>query len=418
MSSRKSRFASSVSARLPIWQHSAWPAFTWGNLVIQSALDEAAQAQAELELAMQSIGFDGVQGINRDLWSQDALATAAIEGQNLDAQAVRSSVGHRLGLNVPPGADRDVEGLVQVMQEATAQYTKSLTHAQLCAWQQMIFPDNAAKPRKLQIQVGSYRTHEEPMQIISGAVGQEVVHYTAPPSREVQARMTQLLYWLQATKPDAAPNAHLIRPHGLIRAALAHLWFEAIHPFEDGNGRLGRAVADHVLAQELDTSQRIFSLSRQIQAERKAYYDQLGAATLAAPSAGKGIDVTPWVLWFIGVFTRGCQHSLSVIRLASEKAAFWQRCASIDLNVRQRKVLNRLLDAGDGGFLGGLTAEKYSKITQASKATATRDLAHLYQTGLLGIQGQGKGTRYAVAITGWHADFKRRSVNPSLQDFS
>ncbi|NJM43349.1 MAG: DUF4172 domain-containing protein [Brachymonas sp.] len=124
---------------MPIWQHSAWPAFTWGNLVIQSALDEAAQAQAELELAMQSIGFDGVQGINRDLWSQDALATAAIEGQNLDAQAVRSSVGHRLGLNVPPGADRDVEGLVQVMQEATAQYTKSLSHAQLCAWQQMIF---------------------------------------------------------------------------------------------------------------------------------------------------------------------------------------------------------------------------------------------------------------------------------------
>ncbi|NJM43348.1 MAG: Fic family protein [Brachymonas sp.] len=181
---------------------------------------------------------------------------------------------------------------------------------------------------------------------------------------------------------------------------------------------MGRAVADHVLAQELDTSQRIFSLSRQIQAERKAYYDQLGAATLAVPHAGQGIDVTPWVLWFIGVFTRGCQHSLSVIRLASEKAAFWQRCAAIDLNVRQRKVLNRLLDAGDGGFLGGLTAEKYIKITQASKATATRDLAHLYQTGLLGIQGQGKGTRYAVAITGWHADFKRRSVNPSLQDFS
>ncbi len=190
-----------------------------------------------------------------------------------------------------------------------------------------------------------------------------------------------------------------------IGSSFCYAWFEAIHPFEDGNGRVGRALTDYVLAQELTTTQRIFSLSRQIQAERKDYYAQLNAATTAEPSNTKGIDVTAWLLWFIGVFTRGCEHSLSVIRQASDTASFWQRCAQVDLNARQRKVLARLLEAGDGGFLGDLTAEKYIKLTDASKATATRDLTHLYQSGLLAVQGQGKATCYAVAVRGWHANF-------------
>ncbi len=410
MPSRRARFSSPATPRQPIWQLPAWPAFTWDEQVVQTALLRAQEAQARLAQALHSIGFDGVQAINGDLWSQEALATAAIEGQSLDVQAVRSSVGHRLGLSVPAGKDRDVEGLVQVMQEATEQHAKPLNDQRLCAWQKLLFPGNEDKPAKLRIAVGSYRTHEDPMQIISGPMGKEVVHYTAPSSAQVPQHMTQLLYWLQATRPGAAQSKAISRPPSLVRAALSHVWFEAIHPFEDGNGRVGRALADHVIAQELKTTQRIFSLSRQIQAERKDYYLQLNAATLAAPTDAKGIDVTAWVLWFIGVFTRGCEHSLSVIRLASDKATFWQRCAQIDLNTRQRKVLARLLEAGDGGFLGGLSAEKYMKITDASKATATRDLAHLYQSGLLAAQGLGKATRYAVAVRGWHVDFVKTPI--------
>ncbi|TAG26088.1 MAG: Fic family protein [Burkholderiales bacterium] len=400
-----------------MWQLDAWPAFTWNPDAVQAALQNAVQAHMQTSTALSAIGMQGHGSINRDLWSQDALATAAIEGQSLDVQAVRSSVGYRLGLAMPRSADRDVEGLVQVMQDATQHYANPVTDQRLCEWQKMLFPANADKPLKLQVQVGAYRSHAEPMQIISGILGKEKVHYTAPPSAAVPHEMAQLLYWLAATSPASQNNLSMARPPWLVRAALAHLWFETIHPFEDGNGRVGRALADYVLAQELGTSQRIFSLSRQILAERKQYYEQLEAAQHASVTGQGGLDVTAWVLWFIGVFTRGCQHSLSVIRLASDKAAFWQRCAAFNLNERQRKVLARLLDAGDGGFLGGLTAEKYIKLTGASKATATRDLTQLHQSGLLAVQGQGKGTRYAVAVADWHSDFSRHASSNDLLDF-
>lgn len=404
--SRLARFSS--PAKTPIWQLAAWPALTWDVRAAQGALQEARAAQIQVASALQSIGFEGYSSINRDLWSQEALATAAIEGQSLDVQAVRSSVGHRLGLAMPKSNDRDVEGLVQVMQEATEHHALPITGQRLCAWQQMLFPGNADKPLKLQVQVGAYRTHAEPMQIISGAQGKEQVHYTAPPSIQVPKEMEKFLYWLNATHPSAQSHALIQRPTWLVRAALAHLWFETIHPFEDGNGRVGRAVADYVLAQEINSADRVFSLSRQIQLERIDYYGALNAAStmMNAHNASQGIDVTAWVLWFVKVFTRGCQHSLAVIRQASDKAAFWQRCASVELNERQRKVLSRLLDAGDGGFLGGLTADKYIKLTSASKATATRDLTRLLQSGLLAVHGQGKATRYAVAVLDWHKDFQ------------
>jgi Fic family protein len=405
-SSRLARF--SAPARTPIWQLAAWPALTWNESSAQAALQEAKAAQMQVSSALQSIGFEGHSGINRDLWSQDALATAEIEGQSLDVQAVRSSVGNRLGLAMPKSSDRDVEGLVQVMQDATEHYANPITQQRLCAWQKVLFSGNADKPRKLQVQLGAYRSHAEPMQIISGVLGKETVHCTAPPSAQVSQEMAKLLDWLGMTQPNVAQDANMPRPPWLIRAALAHLWFETIHPFEDGNGRLGRALADYVLAQELSTPHRVFSLSRQILAERKQYYLQLEAAQHALTTQQGGLDVTAWVLWFIGVFTRGCQHSLTVIRQASDKAAFWQRCAGVDLNERQRKVLARLLDAGDGGFLGGLTADKYIKLSAASKATATRDLTQLLQNGLLAVQGQGKATRYAVAVAGWHLDFQRQ----------
>jgi Fic family protein len=186
------------------------------------------------------------------------------------------------------------------------------------------------------------------------------------------------------------------RMGGLVRAAVAHLWFETIHPFEDGNGRIGRAIADLALAQDVGAAVRVFGLSRQLQESRRAYHDALNAAQRG------GLDITPWVLWFVQTFTAGCVRSQQVVRTAMQKAAFWQRANEHGINPRQRKVLARLLEAGDGGFLGGMTAQKYNKMTSASKPTATRDLSQLQDWGLLAVAGVGKATRYAVNVPGWN----------------
>lgn len=233
------------------------------------------------------------------------------------------------------------------------------------------------------------------MQIVSGLPGREVVHYTAPASKDVRAHMKLFLQWFNGTRPGhgRAPFPPL---NGLVRAALAHLWFETVHPFEDGNGRLGRAIADMAIAQDLNAPTRVFSLSRQLLDTRAGYYDALQHA-----QSGE-LDVTPWVRWFVQAFTAGCLKSKAVVRQAIGKSVFRTRCAALAVNERQRKILERLLEAGDGGFQGGMTADKYSKITGASKATATRDLADLLQKELLVVQGVGKATRYAVNVEGWN----------------
>jgi Fic family protein len=248
-----------------------------------------------------------------------------------------------------------------------------------------------------------------------------VVHYTAPPSAQVAGEMAQFLNWFEATRPGAPSAAQGATPNtvplnGLLRAGLAHLWFESIHPFEDGNGRLGRAVVDLALAQDLGTSSstRALGMARPMLAARAAYYDALSAAqnasqkaqsnTQARPDAA--LNVTPWLLWFVSTFNQGCINSQAVVNQALEKANFRLLAAQQGVNERQRKVLDRLLEAGHeglgGGFLGGMTTDKYSKITGASKPTASRDLVDLLDKGLLRVEGLGKATRYAIAIGSWH----------------
>lgn len=209
--------------------------------------------------------------------------------------------------------------------------------------------------------------------------------------------MAQFLTWFEGTRPAPGTAPKL---HGLARAALAHLWFETIHPFEDGNGRLGRAMVDMALAQDMGAAVRVFGMARQMMTTRAAYYDALIQAQRS--TLGAGPDVTPWVQWFAQAFTQGCITSQTVVKQALEKAAFRQRCAASGVNARQTKVLNRLLEAGSaalcGGFSGGMTSDKYCRITGASKATATRDLA---AKGLLRVNGVGKATRYAIAIDHW-----------------
>jgi Fic family protein len=418
--SRKSRLSSPSAKQSAIWQLQQWPAFTWRVAAVEPLLAQSQQVHARLVAALQALGFAAGPGIAQDLWTQDALATAAIEGQNLDLAAVRSSVGRRLGFGVYMSDDRDAEGLVRVMADACRSAHSPLDESRLCQWQSWLFPGNADRPAKLQIALGEFRSHAEPMQIIGGILGRETVYYTAPPSAQVGAEMKRLLQWLQGTSPSGGCT-DFQRPPPLIRAAVAHLWFESIHPFEDGNGRVGRALADYVLAQETGVKEPVFSLSRQILQERKAYYTQLQTAQHARPLASGGIDVTDWVAWFLGVFQHGCEHSLRVIAHAQDAAAFWQTAARHGLNAREHKVLEKLLAAGSdspvnsaqagvpasfqGGFQGGLSADKYMQITGCSKATATRDLARLHAAGLLRVRGMGKATRYAVAVPGWNLQY-------------
>lgn len=377
-----------------IWQHPGWPTLVFDAGAVAHDLDVAHLQMGRVLGLLDAIGLTDSQEITRELWVQEAIATAAIEGEKLDLTAVRSSVAHRLGLVDAPTRDRQVDGLVAVMQDATRGNQSVLDSDRLCRWQSALFPGGTSGLRR--IAVGRYRDHTDPMQIVSGRQGHEVVHYTAPASDRVATEMARFLAWFEATRPtsNAAP-----RLNGLARAALAHLWFESIHPFEDGNGRLGRAIVDLALAQAVGPTARLLGMSRQLLAVRVAYYDALNRAQSGA------LDVTPWVQWFVQALTQGCIQSQAVVKQALDKASFRQRATSLAVNERQSKVLNRLLEAGSGelggGFLGGMTAEKYSQITGSSKATATRDLAALLRHGLLKVEGVGKATRYAVNVEGW-----------------
>ena len=383
--------------RTYVWQLPGWPKLEFDPLALVGDLTQARLQQGRLLGLLDAIGLDFSRKISRDLWVQEAVATAAIEGEKLDREAVRSSVFRRLGLladqRVP---DRHVDGLVEVMQDATDGYQAVLDSDRLWRWQSALFPGGTSGIRR--IAVGRYRDHADLMQIVSGKPGREVVHYTAPPSRQVGREMDLLLQWFEATRPaqGAAPDTPSPAMDGIARAALAHLWFEVIHPFEDGNGRVGRAIVDMAIAQDLGSPVRLFGISRQMLESRAAYYDALTQAERG------GLDTTPWVRWFVQAFTASCVTAQAVVQQAVDKAAFRLRASGLAANERQAKVLNRLLEAGDGGFLGGMTADKYCKITGASKATATRDLQDLLGKGLLAVQGQGKATRYALAIESWN----------------
>lgn len=392
-----------------IWQHPAWPQFTWDAAVLAPSLDQARLEQGRLLGLLGAIGLEQANAVQRELWVQEALATAAIEGERLNLESLRSSVAHRLSLADAPGTDRSVDGLVQVMGDALGNHGATLDLDRLCRWQSALFPGGTSGITR--IAVGRVRDHTDAMQIVSGALGREVVHYEAPPSAQVTSELDRFLAWFESTRPTVGAPAM----NGIARAALVHLWFESIHPFEDGNGRLGRALADMALAQDMQSQDaqaspalvRVYGMAHQMLKTRSAYYDALNHAQRLrgiAPEAST-LDATPWVLWFVQAFTSACVASQAVVRDASDKGQFRLRAAQCQTNERQRKVLERLLEAGHagsgGGFLGGMTADKYAKITDSSKATASRDLADLLAKGLLRVEGAGKATRYAVNVPGW-----------------
>ena len=378
------------SKRPYVWQQPNWPALSFDYQLAGPALARARRMQGVVEGKAQAIGIERDGQIVRAVLEDEVIATAAIEGETLDPAAVRSSVMRRLGLGATGPVDRNVEGLVDVINDATSGFEMPLDDDRLHRWQSALFPGGTSGIRR--IAVGRYRAHAAPMQIVSGPTDREVIHYEAPPSHQVALEMARFLSWFANTTPVAG---HPPQIDGLARAAIAHLWFESIHPFEDGNGRIGRAIVDMAIAQDHRSPVRLFSLSRQLLDSRSGYYDALNAA-----QRGTG-DATDWVVWFAHQYAQACERSSHVIDGAIEKARFWADHAGVELNARQRKVLQRLLDDGNGGFLGGLNAEKYSKITGTSKPSATRDLADLVKAELLWTTGQGKAMRYFVNVPGW-----------------
>jgi Fic family protein len=372
-------------AQTYIWQHPEWPDFRHKAEAWARPLAAARLEQGKALGRLQEIGLTESVSVERQIWTDEAVATAAIEGEKLDFETVRSSVMRRLGEEgAGQRASRNVDGLLDVMQDALRSYRDELGSDRLHRWQAALFP--AGTSGITRIAVGRYRDHAEPMQIVSGAIGREKVHYEAPPSTAVPTEMGRFLARWNETRGGV---------DGIIRAAIAHLWLETIHPFEDGNGRIGRALIDMALAQDADSPQRYCSMSRQLLANRSAYYDAINAAQRG------NLDVTPWVLFFIEQFRSACVASQEIVQAASEKTRFWARISNVQLNERQRKALQRMLDAGKDGFEGGMSAEKYGRLTSISKATATRDLSDLLHAGVLVTTGQLKSTRYWLNIPGW-----------------
>jgi len=378
---------------LLIWQLPDWPNWRANDPALVPLLLIAREWLGRVRGAYAAAGLDPSALDAQDMWQQEALATSAIEGEALNPVSVRSSVMRRLGLDDGQQSPRDdrVEGLIAMLDDATREHAAPLDETRLCRWHAALFP--AGYSGMSRIRVGQYRDHGDAMQIVSGLPGREVVHYTAPPSAQVAEEMRRLLVWFDATRPA---QLGVPRLDGVVRAAIAHLWFESIHPFEDGNGRIGRAIVDLALAQDSGSPLRFISLSQQLLAQRKGYYTALHQA-----QHGGSTEVSAWVMWFVAQLVAACRHACGVLEVAQQRSRFWVVHSAVALNTRQRKVVLRLLDAGNGGFLGGLNAEKYIKLTGASKATATRDMAQLVQQGLLFSRGQGKATRYFVNVPGW-----------------
>ena len=386
-----------------IWQSVLWPQFSFDSNALQAALVAARRAQGRLLGAAEQLQLLDVSELQLAGWTREALATAQIEGEVLQLNSVRASAARRLGLAPDPAAHKDerTEATLDVIQAATSSWQQPLTHGALYRWQAALFPTGYNGITR--IDAGTYRRHTEPMQIVTQQLGEKgVIHYQAPASKDVPRQMKALLAWLN----DGRINGKLAVTDGLIRAAIAHLWFEVIHPFEDGNGRIGRALVERCLAEDMRSELRLFSLSQQFMLDRAGYYAQLQRASKFDRAQPAEMDITAWIHWFLGCVDKACLESLAQLAQANAKNKFNYRLQSShpDLSKSQRKVLFKLFESrqtnatpdNPSGFSGGMSTEKYVAISGVSRATAYRELTDLVAQQLLTISGQGRGTRYAL----------------------
>lgn len=359
-----------------IHELSEWPTLRWDRQRLAEPLAAVRHQQGRVIGHMEALGFQFRQEAVLETLTTDVIETSEIEGEKLDAQQVRSSIARRLGMDAGGlrAPDRDVEGIVEMMLDATRHYDAVLTTERLYSWHAALFPTGRSGMTK--ITVGAWRDDSHgPMQVVSGPAGKERVHFEAPPAPRLDEEMSAFLGWF-----NALDDTDLV-----LKAGLAHLWFVTIHPFDDGNGRIARAIADMALARSEKSRQRFFSMSAQIRRERAAYYD-----TLEQTQKGS-TDITLWMEWFLACLGRAIEGAQTMLSGVLSKAAYWKRFQNVPLNDRQRLVVNRLLD----GFDGKLTTSKYAKLAKCSQDTALRDVQALVENGMLiRSKGGGRSTSY------------------------
>ena len=363
-----------------IWEQQEWPDLTWEDGRLLEPLAAARLKQGRLLGSMARLGFDLKLEAQLEALTEDVIKSSEIEGEVLDRDSVRSSIARRLGVPAAAiaSADRRTEGVVEMMLDATENYEALLTPERLFGWQASLFPTGYSGMHK--VKTGAWRDDSAgPMQVVSGPIGRQRVHYQAPPAPQLDGEMQAFLDWFNRRG----------EPEGLLRAGLAHLWFVTIHPFEDGNGRVARAIADQALAQSEDSGQRFYSVSSQIRKERSDYYDMLERSQKGA------LDVTDWLAWFLDCFSRALDGAEADCANVLRKADFWQRYAREPFDKRQKTVLNRFL----GGFDGKLTAKKWAAIGKCSIPTAQRDINELVERGILRRNpGGSKNTSYDLVM--------------------
>lgn len=353
-----------------IWQYPEWPTLTWNDSRLIALLSEVRNRQGKIQGMMGGLGFDVQSRAALDVLTEDVLRSNEIEGVLLNSDKVRSSIARHLGMDTAglPQPDHYTEGVVQVMLDAVTHCEKPLTAERLFNWHAALFP--TGRSGMYPIAVGTYRTGIEPMQIVSGAMGKEKVHYEAPPSEAVPGLMDEFLAWVNAANAGMDP---------VLKAAVAHLWFVAIHPFDDGNGRLTRTITDLLLAKADGFPLRFYSMSAEILRAKKSYYDILEHIT-TGPT-----DITAWLEWFLQTMRNALLRAEQTVERIVYKSSFWQRHRDISMNERQVKMVNMLWD----GFEGKLTSSKWAKITKTSQATALRDITDLMDKGVLVAAADG-----------------------------
>lgn len=358
-----------------IWQQPNWPEFIWKADALLPFLSKARFEQGKLLGRTKELGFELSQEAGADILIEEVIKTSEIEGAYLNRDLVRSSVAKHLGLPSfgLPQTSRSIDGLVDILIDATKKYDQPLTVERLWSWQAALFPTGYSG--LLRIQVGEWRSGEDPMQVVSGAIGKENLHFEGVPSSCVGNEMDQFLNWWKIS---------LDKIDGLLRAGLAHFYFVTVHPFEDGNGRIARALTDMALAQDEKISTRFYSLSSQIMKEKKEYYDILERCQRG------DMNITAWLVWFLASYIRSLEGSSKLIAKVLSKASFWKYFSQTALSDRQRKVVNVLLNAGKDEFEGGLTTRKYSSIAKVSRATAFREITNLIEKKVI-LQNPSKG---------------------------
>jgi Fic family protein len=377
-------------AKTYIYEHANWPRFSWDSAAVAPLLSDVRLRQGFLLGKMRSYGFASQWTATLKVLTEETIKSSAIEGVVLDPESVRSSIGKKLGLNVAglqEHKDRNVEGVVEMMLDATQRFKAPLGRERLLNWHGHLFPQIRRTTDRFR--VGAWRDDSQgAMQVISGPIGRLKVHYVAPAAERLDAEMEGFLEWFES-KEQQDP---------LLKTAIAHLWFVTIHPFDDGNGRIARAIAEMCLARSDSSAQRFYSMSSQILEERKSYYEILGKTQSGS------LDITEWLRWFLECLDRAIAHSNEITRSALVKEFFWQdlKKGQVSLNPRQKKVLNKLLVA----FEGKLTREKWMRLTKASSRTALRDIDELIELGILEQEeAGGRSTsyrlRYRTSRTEW-----------------